>query len=51
MRQQSGFSKVSVHRASTVEGIALLQLKFPRHTQCIVQELRLVVIVVKEEGL
>ena len=51
MHQQSSFSKVSVHKGSTVKGIALLQLKFPRHTQCRVQELRLVLIVVKEEGL
>ena len=51
MHQQFRFRKVSVHRTSTVKGTTLLQLKFPRHTQCRVQELRLVLIVAKEEGL
>ena len=44
-------AKFSVHVTSTVKRIPLLQLKFPRHTQCTVQELRLVLIVVKEDGL
>ena len=44
-------AKFSVHRVSTVKGIALLQLKFPRHTQCRAQKLQLVLIVLKEEGL
>ena len=44
-------AKFSVHRALTVKSIALLQFKFPRHTQCRVQKLRLVLILLKEEGL
>ena len=44
-------AKFSVHSASTVKGIGLLQLRFPRYTQCRVQELRLVLIELKEEGL
>ena len=46
-----GSAKFSVNVKSTVKGMALLQYSFSRHTQCRVEELWLVLIFLKEEGL
>ena len=43
--------KLSYNATSTVKGIAHLQLKLPRNTQCRVEKLWLVLIVLEEEGL
>ena len=42
-------AKLSVHRASAVKGIALIQWKIPRNAQCIIQELRPLLIALKEK--
>ena len=43
-------AKLSVNATSTVKGIGLLTYNFSRQAQCRVQELWLVLIVLKEEG-